>query len=118
LLSNKTIEISQVSRSRIASVSKRFFAFGNKVAKADTALLYQQATCASALPTTTLQVALGTPKVAKRIYYVHKAHPPPFSGQRHVRQRKSSREFCVAKVVLILEICKWLFSLVLRVECS
>ena len=44
-------EISQVSKHRIASVSKRFVAFGNKVAKADTAPLNQQATCASALPT-------------------------------------------------------------------
>ena len=39
---------------------------------------------------------------------MYKTHPPPFSGQRYVRQRKTSREFCAAKVVLILEICKWL----------
>ncbi len=39
---------------------------------------------------------------------MYKTHPPPFSGQRYVRLRKISRGFCVAKVVLILEICKWL----------
>ena len=36
-------------------------AFGNKLAKVDTTPLNRRATYASALPTTTLQVASGTP---------------------------------------------------------
>lgn len=67
------------------------FASATRSQKADTAPLYQQATCASALPTTTLRLRWGPRKLPTH-YYVHKAHPTAFSRYRCIRHRKPLRE--------------------------